>query len=202
MEITLTGTKVAGIKQKCSNPLGKETFNSRITKYNRYIKFHRRGSDPRVPLCNRATNVSDEMSSEITEDLSENGYSSQSMRRVVTWWILQLDQRIGKHIRMWVNQDLTVENDASKTVHELASRPTIDGNICFSEKMTKGERACTPPILPDNKMLSKTPERKGGDCYNISSMPNSAILSNAHGAVNRHSHFIVCRYCRRVRCTH
>ena len=31
-------------------------FNSRISKFNRYIKCHSRGSDPSIPLCKRSTN--------------------------------------------------------------------------------------------------------------------------------------------------
>ena len=79
---------------------------------------------------------------------------------------------------------------STTTIHELASRPTSDGNRCIPDKMAKGKRVCIPPFLSDNKMLSKTAEGKGRDCNNISSMANSAILSNAPGTINRQSDVI------------
>ena len=52
------------------------SFNSRISKFNRYIKGHSRGSDPGIPVCKGTTNVP-----EITEELLDNGCCSQSVRR-------------------------------------------------------------------------------------------------------------------------
>ena len=51
-------------------------FNSIINKFYRYIKWQIRGSDPNIPVCKRTTNVPDQVSTEITEELPENDCSS------------------------------------------------------------------------------------------------------------------------------
>ena len=93
-------------------------FNSRISKFNRYIKCHSRGRDPSIPVCKKTTNVPDQMSSELLK--SQKNYQKMvALPKVceeeITWWIHQLDQWNWKQIRMSVNLDLTIETDASKT---------------------------------------------------------------------------------------
>ena len=316
------------------------SFNSRISKFNRYIKCHSRGSDPGIPVCKGTTNVPDQVSSEITEELSDNGCSSQSVRRGdnlvdpptgpmeretnsnvgesrsdnrdgcikdrlgsslsgslsnhgrtvecvgettahqctrnegssicssshdkgkqkyscaykvgqqndsgsskqdggdpfrsitennkrdMVVMPIQADHaycrvspretehsgRLGEptheRLKQLDAESRDLQSNQSKmgptrsgpicrspkhsttTIHKLVSRPTSDGNRCIPDKMAKGKRVCIPPFLSDNKMLSKTAEGKGRDCNNISSMANSAILSNAPGTINRQSDVI------------
>lgn len=63
----------------------------------------------------RTTNVSDQVSSEITEDLSENGCPSRIMRRGDKLEDPRTGPMERETIRMSVNPDLTIETDALKT---------------------------------------------------------------------------------------
>jgi hypothetical protein len=60
MEITLSETKVAGIKQKCSNLLDKENVSIQV------IGTLNATVEPSLSVCKRVTNVPDQVSSEIT----------------------------------------------------------------------------------------------------------------------------------------
>ena len=56
-------------------------INSGTSKFNRYIKCHRRGSYPSFSVRKRVANFPDQMPSEITRELSENDCSSTNMQR-------------------------------------------------------------------------------------------------------------------------
>ena len=88
--------------------------------------------------------------------------------------------------------DLFADRLYTQLPQYISWRPDLLGMAtdAFQIKWHKVKGNASPLFLFDNKMLSKTAEGNGRDCNNISSMANTAILSNAPGTVNRQSDVI------------